>query len=134
MASLSALREIALPYGPPLARVFLAAVFLYSGQDKLWHWQAGVKEVSELGLPWPHLFAGATIAVQLLGGLAVASGIGATVGAALLVVFTIVATALGHRFWLLRGDLARKELTTTFEHLAIVGGLLLIILDTLQES
>jgi putative oxidoreductase len=134
MAALSALHDIAMPYGLPVARVLLAAVFLYSGQDKLRHWHAGVSEVAELGLPWPHLFTGATIAVQLLGGLAVALGIGAAFGAALLAAFTIAATLVGHRFWLHHGKLARTELTTSLEHLAIVGGLLLVILNALQKG
>ena len=130
----STLREIVLPYGTLLARVLLAAVFLYSGQDKLRHWKAAVSEVAEIGLPWPRLFAGATIALQLLGGLAVLSGVGAALGAAMLAAFTIAATLLGHRFWLLHGDRARREFTTSLEHLAIVGGLLLVILNSLQNS
>lgn len=134
MAAVSILREIALPYGPLLARILLAAVFLYSGQDKLRHWTAAVSEVAELGLPWPRLFAGFTIAFQLLGGLAVLSGVGAALGAAMLAAFTIAATLLGHRFWLLHGDSERREFTTSLEHLAIVGGLLLVILNSLQES
>jgi len=134
MAALSALREIALSYGPLLARVLLAAVFLYSGQDKFRHWAAAVSEVAELGLPWPRLFAGTTILIQLLAGLAVLSGVGAALGAAILAAFTIAATLLGHRFWLLHGASARREFTTSLEHLAIVGGLLLVILNSLQES
>jgi uncharacterized membrane protein YphA (DoxX/SURF4 family) len=117
-------------YGVPLARALLSAVFLYSAQDKLRHWREGIKEVSDLGLPMPRLFAAATIAVQLVGGLSVLSGVGAVWGAAVLAFFTAAATVLGHRFWLLHGDPARKEFTTSLEHLAIVGGLLLLILYT----
>jgi len=134
MAAIATLRDIALPYGALLARILLAAVFLYSGQDKLRHWTAAISEVAELGLPWPRLFAGATIAVQLLGGLAVLSGVGAALGAAALAAFTIVATLVGHRFWLLHGDSEKREFTTSLEHLAIVGGLLLVILNALQEG
>jgi len=134
MAAIATLRDIALPYGALLARILLAAVFLYSGQDKLRHWTAAISEGAELGLPWPRLFAGATIAVQLLGGLAVLSGVGAALGAAALAAFTIVATLVGHRFWLLHGDSEKREFTTSLEHLAIVGGLLLVILNALQEG
>jgi putative oxidoreductase len=132
MAAFIGLRDWALPYGVVLARALLAAVFLYSGQDKLRHWQDSIKEVADLGLPWPGVFAAATIVVQLLGGLAVLSGIGAAIGAAVLAVFTVVATLAGHRFWLLHGAPARKELTTSLEHLAIVGGLLFVILNTVS--
>jgi putative oxidoreductase len=119
--------ELAISYGLPLARVFVAAVFLYSGQDKFRHWQASIKEVADLGLPWPRLFAAATIATQLIGGLAVLTGIAAVWGAAVLALFTSAATVLGHRFWLLHGNRANQEFTTSLEHLAIVGGLLLLI-------
>lgn len=109
------------------AAILLAAVFLYSGADKVLHWREGVDEVVTLGLPLPALFAAATIAVQLVGGLAVASGVGAGAGAALLALFTIMATLLGHQFWLRHGRAAKQELTTALEHLAIVGGLLMVI-------
>jgi uncharacterized membrane protein YphA (DoxX/SURF4 family) len=132
MATLASLRDIAMPYGVPFARALLAVVFLYSGQDKLRHWPASIKEVTELGLPWPRLFTAATIVTQLLGGLAVLSGVGAAIGAAVLAVFTAAATLAGHRFWLLHGAPARKELTTSLEHLAIVGGLLLVMLNALS--
>jgi uncharacterized membrane protein YphA (DoxX/SURF4 family) len=58
-------------------------------------------------------------------------GIGTAVGAAFLALFTAAATVLGHRFWLLRGKQAQQELTTSLEHLAIIGGLLLLIVCTL---
>ena len=130
-AWLSALHDVAVPYGVPLARALLAAVFLYSGQDKLRYWQAGVKEVTALGLPWPQLCAAGTIVVQLIGGLLVLSGIGAAFGAAILALFTAAATLLGHRFWLLHGEAAKMEFTTSLEHVAIIGGLLLVIVYAL---
>jgi putative oxidoreductase len=128
MVELATLPELAATYGVPVARACMAAVFLYSGQDKLRHWREGVAEVTGLGLPAPRLFAAATIAVQIVAGLSVLSGIGASWGAAVLAFFTAAATALGHRFWLLHGQPARKEFTTGLEHLAIVGGLLLLVI------
>jgi uncharacterized membrane protein YphA (DoxX/SURF4 family) len=133
MIDLPASSDSALFYGVLLARALLAAVFLYSGLDKLWHWQAGIREVADLGLPWPRLFAAATIATQLLGGLAVLTGIGAVWGAVMLALFTLVATMLGHRFWLLHGARAKQEFNTSLEHLAIVGGLLLLIVTSVHS-
>lgn len=130
--ALPALRDDDFYYGVLLARLLLAAVFLYSGQDKLRHWQSGIREVADLGLPWPRLLAAATIATQLIGGLAVLSGIGAAWGAVVLAFFTLVATIAGHRFWLLHGDRARQEFTTSLEHLAIVGGLLLLAMTSVH--
>ena len=113
-------------YGFLIARLCLAAVFLYSGVDKLWHWRSSIEEVTSYGLPWPAAFAGATVLTQLLGGCLVATGFFAWLGALLLAGFTIAATLLGHRFWLRRGAEFRHELTTSLEHVAISGGLLLL--------
>jgi uncharacterized membrane protein YphA (DoxX/SURF4 family) len=103
-------------------------VFLYSGVDKLWHWRSSVEEVKADGLPWPTLFASATVVTQLVGGCVVAIGFFAWLGALLLAAFTVAATLLGHRFWLRRGAEFRREVTTSLEHVAIVGGLLLLCL------
>jgi uncharacterized membrane protein YphA (DoxX/SURF4 family) len=117
-------------YGLPIARLCLAVVFLYSGLDKVWHWRASIEEVRGDGLPWPAAFAAATVFTQLVGGILVATGFLAWLGALLLAAFTVAATFLGHRFWLRRGTEYRHELTTSLEHLAIVGGLLLLsVLD-----
>jgi uncharacterized membrane protein YphA (DoxX/SURF4 family) len=75
-----------------------------------------------------------SFATQIAGGLSVALGIGTAVGAALLAGFTIVATLLGHRFWLVHGAEARRELTTSLEHLAIVGGLILVGVGALSPG
>jgi len=115
-------------YALPIARLCLAAVFLYSGVDKLWHWRSSIEEVKSDGLPWPAVFAGATVFTQLVGGCLVAIGFFAWLGALLLAGFTVAPTVVGHRFWLRRGAEFRHELTTSLEHVAIVGGLLLLSL------
>ena len=101
---------------------------LYSGVDKLSHWRSSIEEVRSDGLPWPDAFAGATVFTQLVGGCLVATGFFAWLGALLLAGFTVAATLVGHRFWLRRGAELRHELTTSLEHVAIVGGLLLLSL------
>ena len=113
-------------YGIFAARLCLAIVFLYSGLEKLCYWQASLAEVRGYGLPWPRLFAGLTVVTQLVGGILVATGYAVWLGALLLGGFTIMATLLGHKFWLYHGEQFRHELTTTLEHVAILGGFLLI--------
>ena len=113
-------------YAFPIARLCLAAVFLYSGIDKLWHWRSSIEEVRSDGLPWPAAFAGATVFTQLVGGILVATDFFAWLGALLLAGFTAAATLVGHRFWLRHGAEFRRELTTSLERVAIVGGLLLL--------
>lgn len=112
--------------GAWLLRAAIAAVFLYSAQDKLRHPQAAMREVGAGGLPLPRAALALTIAVQLAGGLALLSMwpwvIGA--GALLLGLFTLAATLLFHRFWRARGERRQQQLTAFLEHLAITGGLL----------
>lgn len=116
--------------GPLLvARLCLGAVFLYSGVTKLTGWPDAVAEFAGLGLPFPAFALAATIAVQLAGGLAVATGFGARIGALVLAAFTIAATLIGHPFWMFDGVDFNRQFTTALEHLAIVGGFVLLALS-----
>jgi hypothetical protein len=57
-----------------------------------------------------------------VGGRLVATGFFAWLGALLLAGFTVAATLLRHRFWLRHRSEFRHQLTTSLEHVAIVGG------------
>ena len=116
-------------FGMLAARVCLSAVFLYSGIDKSIHWRDGLAEVSALGLPRPALVLTLTIIVQLGAGLMVVLGIHAFAGALVLLAFTGLATLMAHRFWESGGQERRMKLTVGLEHLAIIGGLLLVIVS-----
>ena len=104
-------------YAFPIARLYLATVFLYSGVDKLWHWRSSIEEVRSDGLPCRRFSPVPPSLPEF-----------AWLGALLLAGFTVAATLLGHRFWLRHGNEFRHELTTSLEHVAIVGGLLLLSL------
>ncbi|MGF1632126.1 MAG: DoxX family protein [Kiloniellaceae bacterium] len=105
-----------------VARLFLAAVFLYSGVVKLVGWQVAISEFELLGVPLPAVAVAAMVAVQLLGGLAIALGWQFRAAAAALAAFTVVATLIGHPFWAFAGVEFQRQLTTALEHLAIVVG------------
>jgi putative oxidoreductase len=115
------------PYAPLVARICLSAVFLYSGVTKLLDLPAAYQEVVGLGLPLPWAALAVTLAVQIAGGLMVLVGWRARFGAFLLAGFTIVATLWAHGFWSLSGVERIRQLTTSLEHLAIVGGFILIM-------
>src|SRR5262245_16413513 len=114
-------------YGSLAARVCLSAVYLYSGTVKLIDIPAGMSEVEALGLPAPGLFLALTILVQLGGGLLLLAGLWARPAAFLLLGFTLAATALAHNPLGLDGAGFQRQLTTGLEHLAIVGGFILVI-------
>ena len=115
--------DITADLGLLLARVMLSIVFLWSGADKLTHWSAGLGEVVSAGLPYPRLLLAATVLVQLGGGLSVALGLFARLGALALMGFTVVATVVFHDFWAVADPVEhQRQLTTFLEHVAIVGG------------
>src|SRR4051812_48491780 len=109
-----------------LARICLSSVFIFSGIEKVFFWREGVAEIDAFRLPLPAVALAFTIAVQIGAGTMVLFGIHTRLGALMLFGFTATATLMGHRFWTMRGMAFRRSLTTTLEHLAIMGGLLLI--------
>jgi len=109
------------------ARGLVAAPFLFSGFSKLSDWSAGMAEVRALGLPLPAAVLTATVALQLGGGAMVAFGWHARWAAAALAAFTLMASLMAHPFWRSTGADARRQRVTFSEHLAIVGGLLMVV-------
>jgi uncharacterized membrane protein YphA (DoxX/SURF4 family) len=105
-----------------IARLCLAAVFLYSGITKSIDWNGTVAEMRFFKLPMPPLAAALCVVWQIAGGLSVLTGIRFEWGALSLAAFTIVATAIGHGFWRYEGAEFRRHLNVSLEHLAIVGG------------
>ncbi|WP_374351388.1 DoxX family protein [Chitinimonas sp.] len=112
-----------LPWLGTAVRLGMAAVFLYSAGEKLLFWQEGLTEVSRKRLPFPALALACTIAVQLAGGLMVALGWHASLGALALAGFTLMATLVFHDFWRTQGREQRMQLTTFLEHIGMVAGL-----------
>lgn len=108
----------------------LAAPFLISGIMKAIHLDEAQAEIRTLtGLDANSVvlvIALAVIVTQLGGALLLLSGQMATIlGAFLLAGFTAIATLLAHKFWSAPDGPFGRDFMTFFEHLALVGGLLL---------
>jgi putative oxidoreductase len=109
-----------------LARICLAGVYLVSGVHKAFWYDKAVQEFRDARVPAIGFFLPSTIALHLLGGLALLNGLFVREAALALAAFTIVATLKVHCFWQMSGPerLARSRIAMA--HLAIVGGLLLL--------
>ena len=115
-------------YGTLLSRLMLSAVFLWSGIEKALDWPGGLAEIATAGLPFPAALLLATILVQVLGGLSIAVGFWAWLGAFALMGFTLAATLLFHNFWVEADPIAyQHQLTTFLEHVAIIGGFISLV-------
>ena len=101
-------------------------MFWGSGLSKLLDFNMAKGEMAHFGLNPPALFAVLTIIVQLGGSLLlVIGGRLAWLGAGALAVFTLLTIPVAHRFWELQGDIAFMEKMAVFEHISVVGGLIL---------
>ena len=119
---------LALPGLAFVARLALASPFVVSGVTKLLHFPAAQAEVSGLGLEPAVAMAAALVATQLLGSALFLTRRLCWLGAGMLGVFTIIATAIAHPFWAIAGPDRAHQMAVAFEHAAIVGGLALAAL------
>ena len=105
-----------------LSRIFLAAIFLWSGVNKILHPLTTQENMSAHGMPLTSIFLIAAIALEILGGLSVLLGIKPRWGATMLVIFLIPATLIFHT------DLSTEiEQAMFLKNLAMLGGLLMLI-------
>lgn len=109
-----------------IARICLAALFLYSGATKLIGFAEAAQEFAALRLPMPALASAATIAIQRGAGALLLAGTFPMPAALVLALFTVAATLIGHPFWTFEGATFQRQLTTGLVNLAMVGRLLLI--------
>ena len=109
-------------------QVCIAAFFLVIGLRNLKRAENHVRKFAALGVPFPRAFLWAGFAFQFAGGLSVGLDVQAAFGACLLIVFTILANALFHRWWLLEDPVARRiHMNYFFNNVGNIGGLLVLI-------
>jgi putative oxidoreductase len=109
-----------------VGRLCFAALFLPSGIRKI----SGVGEFAQSlatrGVPGSGVLAWIGAIAEFLGPILLALGIKTRAAALLMVVFTIIATLIAHRFWEFQ-DAARVAQQSNFlKNLAIIGGLLIL--------
>lgn len=104
-------------YIPLLARVFLCAIFIKSGIDKIIDPASTRQFMESKGVPGLLIFP--TIIVLLVGGLSVLLGYKSRLGALLLIGFLIPATLIFHF------DFPAQEVQF-FKNIGLIGGLLMV--------
>ena len=81
-----------------------------------------------LGVPIPTVTLWVGFAIQYAGGILVLLDIRTDIGAYLLILFTIAATIIFHRFWQVADPLLRHiHMSVLFSNIGIVGALLLLL-------
>ena len=115
-------------YGPLLARILLALIFLLAGIGKIGNFSGTQAYMAARGMPATTLLLLGAIVIEIGGGLSVLLGYKLRLGALLLFLFLIPATlifhtTLGGRF---PPEQAQMQQAMLLKNLAIMGGLLAI--------
>lgn len=108
-----------------LGRVFFALIFLLSGPN---HFAAQtIAYATSQGVPMASIAVPFSGVLALLGGLSIAIGYRARVGAWLIALFLVLVTPLMHKFWGVSDPMAHMMQFVMFmKNVAILGGALLI--------
>jgi putative oxidoreductase len=110
-----------------LGRVLLSAIFGLSVMGKISDFAGTAAFMDQHGVPAaPGLLVGATVFL-VAGSLSVVLGFRARIGAALLLVFLVLATYFFHNFWALEGPQPQAEMVQFLKNLSMMGALVFLI-------
>jgi putative oxidoreductase len=109
-------------------QLLLAFAFLATGVRNLfWKFGQHAERMAAYGIPRPHAVLAMGFVLQFTGAALLALDLSRTWGAALLVAFTVLASAIFHRWWLVPDPLLRHlHLSNLLVNCGVVGGLLLV--------
>lgn len=112
-----------------VARIFLAAIFMFESYDSLVNFQKTKETMTIYGVTWKQDFLlGTTIFLLTLGALLLLIGYYANVGAILLLLYLIPFTLIVYSFWDDPKDIQHIQSVMFMKNFAIIGGLLLVLI------
>jgi len=112
-----------------VGRGLLGLIFLISGIGKIGKFSAVAGYMGSKGIPMSDILLVGTIAVEVLGGLAIIVGWKARWAATAIFLFLIPATLIFHQFWAADQASYQNQLNHFLKNLAIMGGMLYIALS-----
>jgi putative oxidoreductase len=107
-------------------RVLMALIFVQSGFGKLLDIGGFAASLASKGVPLAGIFGMIGACVEFFGGLAVLLGLQTRYAAVLIAVFTVVATAISHRYWEFSDAVRRAQEVNFMKNVCIIGGFLLL--------
>ena len=115
-------------YSGTFLRILLCSVYLWSGITKLIDFQGTAAHFARrFQLPFPRAAAAITILSQLVGSALVITTWLPSVGAIVLVAFTMVATTIAYPFWRMSGVDRSRSIETFLEHVGLSAAFLMLI-------
>ena len=110
-----------------IGRLMIAALFLPAGLAKLSGFEGTVGYITSVGLPLPTVAAAVALAVEVLASVALIVGFQTRIAAAVLAVFTVVASVFFHAFWAAAPEQAFVQQLLFFKNIGVIGGLLVLV-------
>jgi putative oxidoreductase len=108
-------------------RVMMGWIYVESGWRKLTGMDAFIASLSRRGVPYATVMGWIGAPLEFFGGLALVLGAYMRCAAIAMIVFTIVATLIGHRYWEIAEPVARRMQQSHFaKNITIIGGLILL--------
>jgi putative oxidoreductase len=113
-------------YLVPLGRVLMSLIFV---QTLMFHFSpSAVAYAREQGVPLPNILVPLSGIMAIAGGLSIAFGYHARLGAGLLIAFLIPVTLLMHQFWNVADPMmANMQRVMFMKNVSILGGLMLLV-------
>jgi putative oxidoreductase len=112
-----------------LGRVAIAAVFIPSGFSKLSNLDGFIASLDGRGVPFASILGPIGGLIEFIGGIAVVIGFQVRFASVLMILFTIAATLIAHRFWEFQGAQRQMQQTQFFKNLAIAGGFIFLMVN-----
>ena len=109
-----------------IGRILIAAIFAYFGYLKLVGFHGSVGYFARLGFPLPEVSAVLAVLFELGGGVLLILGLKTRWVAWALVVYTVVATLVAHRYWSSPPDQAFNQMSHFFKNASLIGGLIML--------
>src|SRR2546423_2602153 len=108
-------------------RVLMGWIFVESGFRKLTGMDAFIASLTNRRVPYASVLGWIGGAVEFFGGVAILLGFWTRCAALAMIVFVIIATLIGHRYWELTDAAARRMQQSHFaKNLTIIGGFLVL--------
>lgn len=109
-----------------VARILMASIFISAGFSKILGFDGVTAYIASKGLPMPMIIAGLTVALEILGGLAIIVGYKARIAGLLLGLFSILAAFIFHNFWAFPPEQVYLQNIMFMKNLSMAGGLFLL--------
>ena len=111
-----------------LGRILIVGIFLMSAiGNKIPNFEGVTQYMAGEGIPMPSIMLIGAIAFLIFGGASVLVGYKTQIGAALLLVFLVLATYFFHDFWTFEGDARQQQMIQFMKNASLMGTMLFLI-------